>query len=123
MVNALGAPILRLQLCDARGDFYETRDLAAGERRTLVTTRKGQPYAFYEPSRIIRLPAQQATDGGWHLNDLIKKALTENDHTLAPAAGSYVAVLDGAPFLEDPLAYCRTRGTAQSIVVGWPGTE
>ena len=123
VVNALGAPILRLQLCDARGDFYETRDLAAGERRTLVTTRKGQPYAFYEPSRIIRLPAQQATDGGWHLNDLIKKALTENDHTLAPAAGSYVAVLDGAPFLEDPLAYCRTRGAAQSIVVGWPGTE
>ena len=72
----------------------------------------------------IRLPGQSASDAGWRFKDLAAKLLDEKpDASLAPAAGTFVAVLDGAPFLEDPLAYCRTKATARSVVVGWHGEE
>ncbi len=122
VVNALGASIQRLQLCDAQDNLYETRSLAPGERRTLVSTRKRPPFALAVTCQI-RLPGQRASDAGWHFNALAKMLLDEKQTAYAPAANSYVAVLDGAPFLENPLAYCRIKGSAQSVVVGWPGVE
>jgi len=122
VVNALGAPILRLQLCDARGNLYETRGLAPGERRTLVSARTRPPGALAMVCQI-RQPGQLAADAGWRLYELAGKLLDEKQNPFVPAADSYVAVLDGAPFLEDPLAYCRTRASARSIVVGWPCAE
>ena len=122
VVNALGAPILRLQLCDARGNLYETRGLAPGERRTLVSARTRPPGALAMVCQI-RQPGQLAADAGWRLYELAGKLLDEKQNPFVPAADSYVAVLDGAPFLEDPLAYCRTKASARSIVVGWPGAE
>ncbi len=123
VVNALGAPILRLQLCDQRGNLFETRDLAPGERRALVSARKRLRGAAAVECQI-RLPGQRASDAGWRFKDLAAKLMDEKaDASLAPAAGTFVAVLDGAPFLEDPLAYCRIKATARSVVVGWHGEE
>ena len=122
VVNALGAPILRLQLCDARGNLYATRNLAPGERRTLVSARRRPPGALAVACRI-RLPGQRAADSGWRFEELAGRLLDEKQNTFAPAVDSYVAVLDGAPLLDDPLAYCRTRASARSIVVGWPCAE
>ena len=122
VVNALGAPLLRLQLCDARGNLYATRNLAPGERRTLVSARKRPPGALAVACRI-RLPGQRAADSGWRFEELAGRLLDEKQNTFEPAVDSYVAVLDGAPLLDDPLAYCRTRASARSIVVGWPCAE
>jgi len=113
VVNALGAPILRLRLCDREGRLYEARDLAPGEKRLLTTTGT-RPADAPSASDALRTVYQSPLPG-WGLPDLAKKMLQGTD---APSPGAYVAVLDGCPFLENPLAYCRTRETSQSIVAG-----
>ncbi len=118
VVNGLGAPIRRLWLCDAEGRLHAAHDLKPGEKRALESL--GPP----DPGEAPLSAAERARDyfgrgtPGWDVNDWHGDLLLRGAFAGTPGPGMYVAVLDGCPFLEDPLAYCRTKRSEQSIVVG-----
>jgi hypothetical protein len=114
VVNALGAPILRLRLCDREGRIYETRDLKPGEKRVLVSEgprTAGAPPAYEGLRSVAASPLP-----GWGLADLVEKQML--NRLDEPGPGTYVAVLDGCPFLENPLAGFRAKETARALVAG-----
>ena len=114
VVNALGAPILRLRLCDREGRIYETRDLKPGEKRVLVSEgprAAGAPPAYEGFRSVAASPLP-----GWGLADLVEKQML--NRLDEPGPGTYVAVLDGCPFLENPLAGFRAKETARALVAG-----
>jgi len=114
VVNALGAPILRLRLCDRAGRLYETRDLKPGEKRVLA---EEGPRAAGAPSAYDGLRSAAASPlPGWGLADLVEKQML--NRLDEPGPGTYVAVLDGCPFLENPLAGSRTKETSRALVAG-----
>ncbi len=116
VVNALGAPILRLRLCDREGRIYETRDLKPGEKRVLVSEglrTVGAPPAYEALRSVARSPLP-----GWGLAKRAERAEKQLDGLDEPGPGTYVVVLDGCPFLENPLAGFRAKETARALVAG-----
>jgi hypothetical protein len=116
VVNALGAPILRLRLCDREGRIYETRDLKPGEKRVLVSEgprTAGAPPAYEGLRSVAASPLP-----GWGLAERAERAEKQLDGLDEPGPGTYVAVLDGCPFLENPLAGFRAKETARALVAG-----
>jgi len=116
VVNALGAPIRRLWLCDTDGRLYEARDLAPGEKRALETPRPRGAAPLSAAGRARDYFGRGTP--GWEVNAWSDALLSQGTAADPPDPGTYVAVLDGCPFLEDPLAYCRTKGSERSIVIG-----
>ncbi len=127
VANALGAAISHLRLCDSRGNLFEADSIAPGEK---ITLHQPQP----RPDNAIGFPAvatpsfKNQVDSGWDINATIKLLSSESPsfavakhkkNLIAPEPGSYIAILEDAPFIENPLAYCRTKGSANSIVAGW----
>ncbi len=122
VVNALGAPISWLRVRDRRGRLFETRDLAPGEKRGLADPLP-RPSGARTAFEALGGTQKRCPDAGWNIQALADDLANGRGAPVEPAPGRYVAVLDGAPFLEDPLAYARTRNSARSIVLGWHGEE
>lgn len=114
VVNALGAPILRLRLCDREGRIYDARDLKPGEKRALAP--EGPRAAGAPPAYDGLRSAAASPLPGWGLADLVEQHLL--NRLDEPGPGTYVAVLDGCPFLENPLAGSRTKETSRALVAG-----
>jgi hypothetical protein len=110
VVNALGAPVRRLWLNDGHGGVYLAESLAPGEKRLLAASPvsgKAQPdgiesfRAFYD-----------SASPGWGLPTALTAALPP------PGPRTYVAILDGCPFLENPLRDRKVKESAESLVAG-----
>jgi hypothetical protein len=107
IVNGLGAPIKSLWVADADMNFYEAINVAAGQKAGLILSKQSQTP---EKSGAQGLKqdfgfAVLRADG---LNDSAGKYLLPN---------SYVAVLDGNPFIENALASSSAKRTKSSAVV------
>lgn len=109
VVNALGAPVRRLLLCDGRR-VYEAGRLEPGERRGLEVA-----------------AGREAPAGNPALQELRKRylkpspewaALTNGAVLPLPGARTYVAELEGCPFVEAPVRGRTVRDTAVALVVG-----
>lgn len=109
VVNGLGSKITHLKLADAEGRLYEGEMIDAGEKVELVRDLGGNHAAVLYPGRF-----QDWYRANWeesHTN-LVKWAVPVTSN-------SYIAVLEGSPFLENGLAGKANR-TLQSVVVGFP---
>lgn len=109
VVNALGAPIRRLALNDGTRT-YVAENVASGERKLLIE-RESTEDKRAAITEVRKLIASQRP--GWNLPETLKKALPQ------PGPRGYVAVLDGCPFLENPLKGGRTKRSEEAMVVGF----
>ena len=105
IVNGLGAPIKSLWIADADMNFYEAENVAAGQKAGLIPSKLAQQSGRTGPAGLWREIGFAAhTDA---LNAGARKFLTAN---------TYVAVLDGNPFIENALGPAaspkRTKSTA-----------
>lgn len=110
VVNALGAPVRRLWLNDGRGGVYSAEGLAPGEKRLLTVSpasAKAQPEAVQKVRAFY-----DSASPGWGLAAALKTALPH------PGPRTYVAVLDGCPFLENPLRDRQAKESAEALVAG-----
>jgi len=121
VVNALGAPIRLLRLRSADGILHGTESLPPGERRVLSriagpAAGSSQKYnaAFAEylfAANKLGSPKAQGSIG-WHLG-------VEPDlDSLVLDKGTYVALLDGSPFLSSPLVRGTPDLSTLSVVIG-----
>jgi len=108
IVNSLGAPIKALWYADAKLNLYEVDNVAAGQKGGLVPSQKisldnAGPGALF---REIGYTASAET-----VNEKTARHLTPN---------TYLAVLDGNPFLENALgsAASAKRTKASAVVFG-----
>jgi hypothetical protein len=108
LVNALGADIKALWVADENGQIYEAGSIAAGERATLQPSRKGRVKGW--PNEAWR---SLYSNGDWATTNA-NAAKRPQEH-LGP--GTYLAVVDGSPFLEQPLRGAAVR-TSDSVVLG-----
>lgn len=113
VVNSLGAGITELTLMDARGNLHQGKNIGAGARVTL--TAGGQKL----PNRSDELRKLYQENFVASLNDLT----SINGRTLyLLAPNRYVAVLEGAPFIENsPLKGGSKK--AASVVLGISGGD
>jgi hypothetical protein len=107
IVNGLGAPIKSLWVADADMNFYEAENVAAGQKAGLIRSKQSQA------------PEKSGTDG--LLRDL---GFAARPDALKGGAGkyllpdTYIAVLDGNPFIENALGPAASpRRTKSSAVV------
>ena len=112
VVNALGVPIRRLSLRDGRGCAYEAEDVRPGEKRLLSGQASAAPAKGSAREQVRAL--YRADAPGWGITPLLKKGA----ETLRPTARTYVALLEGCPFLENPLGYRAVKESAQALVAG-----
>jgi hypothetical protein len=108
LVNALGADIKTLWVADENGQLYEGGPIAAGERATLTPSRKGKVKGW--PSNAWRA-LYSSNDWVGSASSAVKRP---QEH-LGP--GTYLAVVDGSPFLEQPLRGAAVRAS-DSVVLG-----
>lgn len=106
-VNGLGAEIDSLWLRDAEGQFHHAGQIAAGQRMTLTPESGKQGTANLKMLR------------GLFSNDYFeaKLGLAETPH-LYMIPGSYVAVLNGTPFMEHGLGDEKINLNARGVVYG-----
>jgi hypothetical protein len=117
VVNMLGVPIRRLQLCDSQEKMYKALDLQPGEKRTLTSS--GQRGKSLPPAAESIRNSCLIRSEGWNIENEAKLLLSPNPKAgYAPIASSYVALLSGCPFIENPIGYSSFKGTFTGIVVG-----
>ncbi|MGA2853693.1 MAG: hypothetical protein ABSE90_06155 [Verrucomicrobiota bacterium] len=109
IVNGLGAPIKSLWIADAHMNIYQANSIAAGQKTGLI------------PSKPTQQSQKIGPVGLWHNIGLATKADSLND-----GAGNflmentYIAVLDGNPFIENALGRASSpkRTKSSAIVFG-----
>ena len=107
IINSLGAPLSQLTLRSARGDFFTATDILPGEKVTLRPNTAGIPQRSTINEFAYTLLESSAEDEWEHLSIGLMPEST------------YWAVIDrGSPFLENPLAHRKTKGTTLSHVIG-----
>lgn len=116
VVNALGAPILRLRLTGIDGQIYETQNLAPGEKAKLQAVDPPAQGVVAMQEFLAHFYSNKAAPG-WRITAVYQQML-EATVWFKPDPGHYLVALEGAPFMENPLSYCRTRDVAQSLVIG-----
>jgi hypothetical protein len=107
MVNGLGASIKSITLADEKGQLYTADDVAEGAKVVLKPagkTAKGMPQA-------LRSQVYSSTD--WAT--AVQSASGKVNELLTPR--SYLAVVEGSPFLEQGLKGAKVRQT-ESVVLG-----
>jgi hypothetical protein len=112
IVNALGAPVRRLLLNDGRGRVFSAENIAPGEKRLLqagAAAKAAQPEGF-EKMRAM----YQSESPGWGL----AQAQDGKASLAQPGARTYVAELEGCPFLESPLRDRKVKEKSKSLVAG-----
>lgn len=121
IVNGLGAPIKSLWIADADMNYYEATNVAAGQK-TVLTLGPKLPYGREKTG-----PEGLKRDLGFGVNVTDNLANTAQSY-LRP--NTYIAVLDGNPFVENALnPGSNTNGKhlkIQSVVFGImeaPGTK
>ncbi len=112
VVNGLGADIQSLWLRDANGHFLFAEKIKAGQRVTLEPDKQGWSTHFE-----ILLHRLFTEDFNKAENRLHKNP----QHYLVP--GSYIAILDGAPFMEHGLGDRKIKLKASGTVYGILATE
>jgi hypothetical protein len=104
-VNALKAPVARLWLADAKGQIHTAEDIAPGKEVVL----KASGQKAEGKAEVLR----EVFTGDWLT---LSKTLTARpEQFLRP--GTYLAELEGAPFLEQGLRGARLR-PGRSVVFG-----
>jgi hypothetical protein len=111
IVNGLGAKIESLWLTDTRGSLLYASDIEAGAARRLAASDK--KYGRGEVS-MLRLTFGR--------NWLTAISDAENKPQELVAPGHYLAVLDGAPFVEAAMTNLRAR-RARTVVYGIPAQQ
>ena len=109
IVNSLGAPIKSLLIADADMNFYEAENVAAGQKAGLILSKLRQPPGKTGPAGLwseIGFAAHADS-----LNVGARKFLLPN---------TYLAVLDGNPFIENALgpAASPKRTKSSAVVFG-----
>jgi len=109
VVNGLGAAIKTLTIADASGKVYQASNIAAGQKAPLI--KKGQA-----PAAGILNAKSLFRDVGFTANPAMIKADAEK--YLQP--NTYIAVLDGNPFIENALGRAASpkRSKVSGIVYG-----
>jgi len=109
IVNGLGAPIKSLWIADARMNIYEANNVAAGQKAGLI------------PSKLTQQSGKTGPVGLWHEIGFAAKADLLNDGAgQFLMANTYIAVLDGNPFIENALgpASSPKRTKSSAVVFG-----
>lgn len=104
-LNGLGAPIRKLWYVSPQGTLYQQEGFAAGEEKKLIALR-----SFMPPT-----PRRYLLRRFYSRDDPIAKLLSDPEQYLS--AGTYIAELEGSPFLESGLPSPKTRDL-KSIVFG-----
>ena len=104
-VNALKAPVVKLWLADAAGTIHTAENIAAGQETAL------KPSDLRAAGKEDAL--RRAFAGDWLT--LGQSLQGRPEEVLRP--GTYLAVLDGAPFLEQGLRGAALR-PGRSVVFG-----
>jgi hypothetical protein len=107
VVNGLGANISSLWLCDDKGQLHVAQQVKAGQRVALEAQNKEGG-----ARTLVRLRQHFTSDF-----KEAKNALTQDPQPYM-IPGSYVAVLDGSPFMEHGLGEKKINLTASSVVYG-----
>lgn len=105
MVNGLGEDVRQFWFADREGNLYGADKVPAGGQATLTSLKRS-------------LPAGRESRQAIYQSDWLERmqSIPRNpDRVLAP--GTYLAVLDGAPFLEDGLRNAKTR-KRRALVLG-----
>lgn len=108
VVNSLGAPIKSLWFADANMKLYQADNVAAGEQGPLILSKQSNPSGKSGANGLLRDLGFSA-----HLDSL---ASNPGDAYLLP--NTYIAVLDGNPFIENALGSpASAKHTKSSAVV------
>jgi hypothetical protein len=94
IVNGLGAPIRSLWLADANMNFYEANNVPAGQKTALIPAKQSQSLEKSGPTGLKR-DLGFGAEGADKLGSGAQKYLMPN---------TYIAVLDGNPFIENALS-------------------
>lgn len=108
LVNGLGADIVQVWWADTSGKVYSAENIAAGAQASLQAT---DLKASASPGRL-----REAYNGDW-LKEF-KTFVDKPEEVLMP--NSYLAVLNGAPFVEEGLKDVKLR-SARNLVYGVGG--
>jgi hypothetical protein len=107
VINGLGAPIKSLWVADADMNVYQATGVAPGQKTGLILSPQSQPAEKSGANELLREITYVARPDA--LASLSRKFLTPN---------SYIAVLDGNPFIENALgAVSSPKRTKSSAVV------
>jgi hypothetical protein len=106
VVNGLGAEIKSILIADADMNFYEADNVAAGQIGALILSKQLQPSEKSGANGLLRDISFTAHADS--LGDSAGKYLSPN---------TYIAVLDGNPFIENALASSSPKRTKSSAVV------
>ena len=107
IVNGLGAPIKSLWFADAHMNIYEANNVAAGQKAGLI------------PSKLTQQSGKTGPVGLWHDVGFAAKSDSLSDGAgKFLMANTYIAVLDGNPFIENALGSAASlKRTKSSAVV------
>ena len=107
IVNGLGAPIKSLWFADAHMNFYVANNVAAGQKAGLI------------PSKLTQQSGKTGPVGLWHEIGFAAKSDSLSDGAgKFLMANTYIAVLDGNPFIENALGSASSpKRTKSSAVV------
>lgn len=128
VVNALGAPIEWVRLWNSAGVLHVAQRIGAGQRRVLEADHGAASspmlhHAGRTPCGVLAWLAETAypeQSPGWNFERTAQKAA----QPCAAVPRTYVASLEGCPFLEDPLDGARRKGRDAAIVAGtYPGAQ
>jgi hypothetical protein len=108
VVNGLGAPVISLLLSDSAGQLYQASRIAAGQKAPLLPAADGQHSAGKLGPRAL---FQQAGFAG-------HSALLATNAAAFLLPGTYLAELDGSPFLETGFGERSIRTRSRAYVYG-----
>jgi hypothetical protein len=108
IVNSLGAPIKSLWLADADLNLYQAENVGAGEKGGLIAAKKSAAYGKSGINGMVRDLGFSAHMG----------SLPDNPGGAYLQPNTYIAVLDGNPFVENALgSSAGPKHTKSSAVV------
>jgi hypothetical protein len=107
IVNGLGAPIKSLWLADADMNFYEANNVAAGQKAALTSSKPSGAMGESGPEGLKR-DLGYGVGGAGNLGNNFRQYLQPN---------TYIAVLDGNPFIESALNSSSSPKHAKSVAV------
>jgi hypothetical protein len=107
IVNGLGAPIRSLWLADANMNFYQVNDIPAGQKTGLIPAKQSASLDKSGPEGMKRDLGFQA-NGADGLGTAAQSYLMPN---------TYIAVLDGNPFVENALTSDPNLKRTKSVAV------
>jgi hypothetical protein len=107
IVNSLGAPIKSFWLADADLNLYQAENVGAGEKGGLVFAKNSAAYGKSGVSGMLRDLGFSASLG----------SLPDNPGGAYLRPNTYIAVLDGNPFIENALGSSASAKHTKSLAV------